>query len=118
MKILSVSRELFMWLGIFPIGDKTNQRKQLMYNMFGWLALLIDGSGIVSGSVRAINYGTADLNNALEALFPAIGCLRVFVALISMIVFRQKVTMLFENLQKFHDQSKLISIRIPIELSK
>lgn len=108
MKVLNVNQKLFMWLGIYPIEDQTNHRKQLLHKLLGWLTVLLSGSVIMSSSKSTINHGATDLSNALYAAFPIVGCLRTFVSFTSMIVFRQKITLLFENLQTFYDQSKLI----------
>lgn len=111
MKVWKVSREMFSRLGICLIDDQTNRCKQLLHYLFGWSVLLFLGSTLVSSLVCVINYGKSDLNEALYAAFPGIGSLRVCVCLISMIVFRQKVTSVFKTLQKFNDQSKLIPIK-------
>lgn len=106
MKVLQINQRVFTWLGIRPIDDQTNHYKQFLNNFFGWFAVLILGLTIVSSLVSSSNYGTTDLNNALYAAFPGVATIRLFVSLISMIMFRDKITLLFENLQTFHDQSK------------
>lgn len=106
MKVLKTNKKLFTWLGICLIDDKTNHHKQLVYKLFGWLAVLILGTIILSSSLRTIDYGITDLYNALYAAFPAVEALRVSMSFISMIVLREKITLFFVNLQKFHDQSK------------
>lgn len=109
MKVLGLNRSIFMFLGICLIDDHTNHRKKSLHILFGWLAVFISGSVIVSCSVCAINNSTTDVNSALYAACPAIANLRVFVTLISMIVFRQKITSFFENLQTFYSESNLIT---------
>lgn len=95
-----------MLLGICPIDDQDNHRKQLLYKIFGWLVVFMMGFVVVSSSVRAFDYGTTELNYALYAIFPGVACLRVFVTLIPMIIFRQKVVLLLKNLQTCCDKSK------------
>lgn len=111
MKVLKVSKDCFMWFGICPIDDKMNQRKQLLYKIFGWLAVLICGLIIVSSAVSSFKYGTADLSNALFAAVPGVSAFKLIVSLISVIVHRQKVSLFFENLQSFYNQSKFKSIK-------
>lgn len=105
MKVLKLNQDWFMWLGICPIANQTNHRKQL-HDLFGWLVALILASFIVSSALGAINYGITDLNNALHAAFPGFGTIRVLVSFISLLVFHQKVTLIFQKLQTFYDQSK------------
>lgn len=110
MKVLKMSQDFFMWLGINPIEDQTSHRQQMLYNLYGSLAVTILGSMIVTSLVCAFNYGTAQLNDALYASFPGIAAIRVFTALVSMIIFRREITTLFINLQTFNDQSNLKSL--------
>lgn len=105
MKVLKLNQGFFMWFGIRPIDNQTNHRKQLLHNLFGWLAASILGSITVSCSPCAINYGTNDLSNALYAVFPGIACFRLVISFVSMIAYRQKITFLFERLQIFYNES-------------
>lgn len=98
-----------MWLGICPIDDQTKRFKQLLYKLFGWLAVLILALTVVSSGMSTFSIGRADLNNALYAAFPVFACIRVSVCLMLMILFRQNVTLFLEKLQAFYDQSKLPS---------
>lgn len=112
MKVLKVSRDIFKFLGICPIDDQTTHRKQMLHNLFGWLAVFILGSMIVLSSVCAINYIPIDFNDALYAAFTTIAALRVrlFVTLVSMVISR-KNHLFYEKLQKFSDQSNLIFVK-------
>lgn len=69
------------------------------------------GYGVLSSLIATINYGTNDLNNALYAAFPILANFKVFASLFSIIVRRQKVTLLFKNLQTFLDRSNLRTIK-------
>lgn len=106
MKVLKVSQECFMWLGIRLADSPTNRRWQILYTFLGWFSLLFLVLLVVSSSVVALNYGTNDLIKALAAAFPAVAAFRLFVSLISMVIYRQEVTLVFENLQTFCNQSK------------
>lgn len=106
MKVLKGSQKFFVWLGVCPIEDQSDHHKQLLYKSFGLLAMLSLGFIFVSCSVCAANYGMADLNNALNAAFPGIAAFRLFMSFVSMTALRQKVALVFEKLQTFHDQSK------------
>lgn len=97
-----------MWIGVCPIEDKTNHSKQLLSNLFGWLAVLILISMIATSLLRAVEYGLKDLENALYAATCGVGAPKILLSLISMIVFRQKITLLLEKVQAFHDESKFI----------
>lgn len=104
MKVLKISQQCFMWVGICPITDQTNLRKQWLHNLVGWFPLLYLGSAVVANAVHAATI--IDFSNAIYSISTGVACAKVCVSFISMILFPQKVTWFFERLQAFYNQSK------------
>lgn len=106
-----MSKDYFTWLGIRPIDDQMNHLRQFLPNLISFLVLLILGLAIVLSAITSFNYGTADLINALFVAVPGVSAFKVLASFISIIVYRQKITLFFEKLQIFYNQNKLASIK-------
>lgn len=98
MKVLKISTEVFMWLGIFPIDDKNNWRKQAMRYAIGFINVFFMSMAVLSSLAYIKQFFSSDLVAALYAVHIVVSSI--------CIINREKFSLIARNFQKIYDQSK------------
>lgn len=106
MKILKTIQDAFIFLGIIPIEDQINCRKQFMHYAIGAASFIVIVLSLVAGLLAAINQINVDTKIALYAVFVTIGLFLGIVNLLSLFIHRERVIFVINQFQKFYDECK------------
>lgn len=106
MKGLRLNQVVLQWLGICPIDDVKNLRKQWIRYIFGFLVCTFIVSMMVANFFYCIKYIDIDIEGVLYAMFSLLSSINVLYAIISLAINRVKVSLIFTRLQELYDQSK------------
>lgn len=109
MKVLKINEELFMWLGICPIDDKSNWRKQAMHYAIGFSVFFLMLM-VFLASLAYVKYVKqffmSDLVGTLYAVHLAAASFCIIASFTALFLYREKTALIIRNLQKICDQSK------------
>lgn len=106
MKVLKISTEVFMWLGIFPIDDKNNWRKQAMRYAIGFINVFFMSMAVLSSLAYIKQFFSSDLVATLYAVHIVVASICIIASFVALYLNREKFSLIARNFQKIYDQSK------------
>lgn len=106
MKVLKINKELFMWLGICPIDDKSNWRKQAMHYAIGFSVFFLMLMVFLASLAYVKQFFMSDLVGTLYAVHLAAASFCIIASFTALFLYRKKTALIIRNFQKICDQSK------------
>lgn len=108
MKPLAKYQRVLTWLCLLPAEEGTGRRQKVVYFLFSVNMFATIFVCALSNILYFLKFVSNDLESALFPLYIFIGCFGLIYMLISAILFRPQMSVLFEKLLKIYDASKYL----------
>lgn len=103
---LEMNRRVLMWLCVYPTDEKTSEWKKLAHVALTCITIISMVTIVLASGRFLIEYLSIDLEMALYSVFQISSCGSFLYACLIVLVSRQRILFIFENLTNIYRSSK------------